>query len=240
MWMAAVLACGPTAVLSHRSAAALWGIGRERSAAIDLSVPAGVLRRRPGIRVHRRGPLAAELLTRHHRIPVTSPVLTIVDLALVLGRDRLEAAINEADKLDLTDPEALRADLEALGGHPGVAALRKTLDRRTFRATDTWLERRFLAIVRRARLALPETRRSQNGARVDFYWPELGLVVETDGLRYHRTPAQQSKDRKRDQRHAAAGLVPLRFTHEQVRYEPAEVQATLEAVIARLRAVPSG
>jgi very-short-patch-repair endonuclease len=73
-----------------------------------------------------------------------------------------------------------------------------------------------------------------NGFRVDFYWPELGLVVETDGLRYHRTPAQQTRDRLRDQAHAAAGLTSLRFTHEQVAFERGHVRATLEAVVRRL------
>jgi very-short-patch-repair endonuclease len=73
-----------------------------------------------------------------------------------------------------------------------------------------------------------------SGFRVDFHWPELGLVVETDGLRYHRTPAQQAKDRLRDQAHAAAGLVSLRFTRAQVRFEPDYVQATLAAVARRL------
>jgi very-short-patch-repair endonuclease len=98
------------------------------------------------------------------------------------------------------------------------------------------LERWFLAIVRRTDLPLPETRRYVSEARVDFYWPDIGLIVETDGLRYHRTPSQQAKDRVRDQRHLAAGLTSLRFTYEQVRYEPAHVQAILEAVVARLKA----
>ncbi len=70
--------------------------------------------------------------------------------------------------------------------------------------------------------------------RTDFYWPDLGLVVETDGLRYHRTPAQQAKDRRRDQAHTAAGLTPLRFTHGQIAFEPAYVRATLEEVARRL------
>lgn len=73
-----------------------------------------------------------------------------------------------------------------------------------------------------------------NGFRVDFFWPELRLVVETDGLRYHRTPAQQAKDRRRDQAHAAAGLTPLRFTHEQIAREARQVEATLVAVVERL------
>jgi very-short-patch-repair endonuclease len=77
-----------------------------------------------------------------------------------------------------------------------------------------------------------------NGFKVDFYWPDLGLVVETDGLRYHRTPAQQARDRIRDQAHAAAGLTPLRFTRAQVHFEPERVHATLVAVARRLRPSP--
>jgi very-short-patch-repair endonuclease len=73
-----------------------------------------------------------------------------------------------------------------------------------------------------------------NSFRVDFFWPELGLVVETDGLRYHRTPAQQARDRLRDQIHAAAGLTPLRFTHAQVAHEAGHVREVLAAVASRL------
>ena len=75
-----------------------------------------------------------------------------------------------------------------------------------------------------------------NGFRADFFWPELGLVVETDGLRYHRTPAQQARDRRRDQVHTAAGLTTLRFTHAQIRFEAAEVREVLLQVAARLAA----
>jgi very-short-patch-repair endonuclease len=233
MWMAAVLACGPGASLCHVSGAALWRIRTERGTAIHVSVPPHLVRKRPGIVVHRRRLNEWELTTRLG-IPVIAVVPTLVDLATQLDRDALEAAISEADKLDLTDPEALRAALDDFPRRPGVAILRRILDRRTFRPTDSRLERRFLAIVRKTRLPLPETRVYANEARVDFYWPELGLVVETDGLRYHRTPAQQGKDGLRDQRHAAAGLTPLRFTHQQVWYEPAHVQAILEAVAVRL------
>ena len=74
-----------------------------------------------------------------------------------------------------------------------------------------------------------------NGFKVDFHWPELGLVVETDGLRYHRTAAQQSRDRIRDQTHTAAGLTTLRFTHAQVRFQPRRVESTLAATMRRLR-----
>jgi very-short-patch-repair endonuclease len=91
-----------------------------------------------------------------------------------------------------------------------------------------------LRIVREAGLPPPQTQHEVNGFRVDFYWPEIGLVVETDGLRYHRTPAAQARDRQRDQAHAAAGLTSLRFTHAQVRYEPRHVVRTLRAVFERL------
>jgi very-short-patch-repair endonuclease len=113
------------------------------------------------------------------------------------------------------------------------------LDRHAFRLTDSELERRFLAIVRRTDLPLPETGTRLNGFKVDFHWPALGLVVETDGLRYHRTAAQQVRDRLRDQTHTAAGLTTLRFTHFQVRYGPWHVQSTLATVARRLRQTPS-
>ena len=86
-------------------------------------------------------------------------------------------------------------------------------------------------MAKRAGLPKPLTQHHLHGFRVDFYWPELGLVIETDGLRYHRTPAQQSRDRQRDQALTAAGLTVLRFTHAQVRFEPDYVVATLRRVV---------
>jgi very-short-patch-repair endonuclease len=135
----------------------------------------------------------------------------------------------------LTDPDELRSALDEVARRPGIRALRETLDRRTFTFTDSELERRFLLLVREAGLPEPETGRHVNGFKVDFYWPALGLVAETDGLRYHRTPAQQARDRVRDQAHTTAGLTPLRFTRAQVKFEPDHVKATLAAVARRLR-----
>jgi very-short-patch-repair endonuclease len=233
-WMAAVLSCGRDAVLSHTSAAALWGIGSERRGKVEVSVPARVARSRPRILVHRRANLTSGDVTRYDGIPVTSPVPTLVDFATCVSRDRLEAAVSEADRLDLTDPDALRSALADLPRRPGAAVLRRVLDRRTFALTSSQLERWFLPIARRAGLPKPKTRQRVNGFEVDFHWSEIGLVVETDGLRYHRTPRQQAKDRVRDQAHAAAGLTPLRFTHDQVRFQPRHVEATLRAVAGRL------
>jgi very-short-patch-repair endonuclease len=233
-WMAAVLACGPGAVLSHRSAAALWGIRREAAAVIEVSLASTNRRRRPGIRVHRRRRMEPDELALREGIPLTSPIRTLIDLAAVVEGGALERAVNEADRLDLVNPERLREALDGLPRLPGVARLRALLDLRTFRLTDSELERRFLALTSRAGLPPPRTRQRVNGFRVDFFWPELGLVVETDGLRYHRTPSQQARDVVRDQAHAAAGLTSLRFTHVQVRFEATRVGETLVAVIAGL------
>lgn len=234
--MAAVLSAGPEAVLSHGSAGELWGIIAGDSRPIEVSIPVRSGRRQIRIRVHRRPGLRPRDCGFREGIPVTSLVLTLSDLATQLSRAELERATNEADKLGLIDPEALRAKLEEYRGQRGVKRLREVLDRRTFRLTDSELERRFLRLVSSAGLPFPETGRWLNGFKVDFHWPALGLVVETDGLTYHRTPAQQARDRVRDQAHAAAGLTPLRFTHAQVRFEAEQVAETLRMVVRRLEA----
>ncbi len=235
-WMAAVLACGPDAVLSDESAAALWGLRTRQprqGARIEVTVPPGRFRRQPDIRVHRRRLFTSEIV-RRDGIPATSPGQTLVHLAARLSPSALEAMVNETDKLGLIDAEQLQESLDRFSGQAGVGRLRSLLERQTFRLTDSQLERRFLPLVRRAGLPSPLTGRRVNGFKVDFFWPDLRLVVETDGLRYHRTPSEQARDRLRDQVHAGAGLVTLRFTHGQVFYEPRHVVQTLVAVARRM------
>jgi very-short-patch-repair endonuclease len=232
--MAAILACGPKSLASHQSAAELWGIRAIRSGPVEISAPATAARAPGGIRLHRRRSLAETDRALFRNIPLTTPARTLADLAARLEPAALEAAVIEADKRDLIDPDRLRHTLDGMSGQRGVPALRRLLDRRTFRLTDSELERRFLGLVRSAGLPMPQTGVRINGFRVDFHWPEVGLVVETDGLRYHRTPVQQARDRRRDQVHAAAGLTTLRFTHAQVRFEPAKVRELLGQVVARL------
>lgn len=234
-WMAAVLSCGPEAAVSHTDAGALWELLRPRGGRIEVSVPARVVIRRRGIVAHRRTGLTAQDVTRHHGIPVTSVICTIVDLAPRLERGQLEAVINEADKRGLANPERLRKALDGMPGRPGVRIVRSLLDRHTFRLTDSELERLFLPIARTAGLSTPLTQQWVNGFKVDFYCPDLGLVVETDGGRFHRTGAQQTRDRRRDQAHTVAGMTPLRFTHAQVKFEPDHVRATLAVVARRLQ-----
>jgi very-short-patch-repair endonuclease len=239
-WMAAALACGPDAVLSHTSAAALWEIRARPEREIHVSVPARTRHHHQGLVVHRRTTLDADEVTRRLGIPVTIPVATLIDIAPLLSQDQLEAAINEADKRGLTNPDQLRATLDQAVPRPGTATLRTTLDKPTFALTDSTLERRFLRLARKAGLPEPLTQHQLNGFKVDFYWPALRLVVETDGLTYHRTPAQQTADRLRDQAHTAAGLTTLRFTHAQVAHDPQHVRRTLAAMMVRPMPVPPG
>lgn len=229
-WMAAVLACGPGAVLSHGSAAALWGIAPWRGAT-HVSVAAG--RQPEGVRAHRRALTDIEM-TRRQGIPVTSPALTLIDLATQLSRERLERAIDQADALNVITVRALREALRSAPRHPGLKVLRSVIDARTFTLTDSVLERLFLPLAQQAGLPQPLTRHHVSGFKVDFAWPDLKLVVETDSLRYHRTPAQQARDRVRDHAHLAAGLTPVRFTHAQVRFEPGHVVKTLSALARTL------
>jgi hypothetical protein len=226
-WMAAVLACGPEAALSHHSAAALWGIGKERGGRIDVSVRRHCYLRQPGIRARSRPSLPADDIVLHNGIPVTRPARTLLDQATELTLVKLERAVNDADKLDLIDPETLRDELEGYAGVPGVRVLRGLIDRRTFHLSDSDLEIFFRPIATAAGLPEPLTKARVNGFEVDFFWPDLGLVVETDGLRYHRTAFAQTRDHLRDQTHTASGLARLRFSHYQVRYKPAQVRRIL-------------
>jgi len=168
LWMAAVLGCGPPAVLSHGSAGALWEIRRCEDNGIEVSLPASLRRCPTGIVVHRRRVLDKSDTTRHLGIPVTTPVCTLVDLAVTLTSLQLEAAVNEADKLGLVDPETLRTALDDMGPRHGLPALRNLIDRESVVLTDSDLERRFLRLVRAAGLPLPLTGVVVNGFKVDF------------------------------------------------------------------------
>jgi very-short-patch-repair endonuclease len=171
-------------------------------------------------------------VVRRFGIPVTHPVQTLIDLATELKILRLERAVNEADKLDLVDPETLRRTLDGYVGMPGVKTLRTMLDRHTFRLSDSDLEILFRPLALAASFPLPLTKHWVLGYEVDFWFPDHDLVVETDGLRYHRTPSQQARMAKRDQTHTAAGLRVLRFTHWQIAHAPDEVTEVLRQVRA--------
>jgi hypothetical protein len=187
-------------------------------------VPVGKHPRAKGVVVHRR---AAFEVTTHRGIPVTTPAATIVDMAPDLTRDELERVINEADVRRLVTVPALNAAVRDLSPRPGLKKVTDTIDRRTFTFTRSGVERAFIPIALRAGLPMPETCVYVNGHEVDFYFRELGLIVEADGGTFHRTPSQQDTDRRRDHANSFGPIPPLRFTHGQIKYEPAYVEETL-------------
>jgi len=230
--MAAVLVCGDGATLSHRSAAALWGFGYEEGKRLDVSIRRHSRLERPGIVVHARAKLPERSVVRRFGIPVTHPIQTLIDVATELKPLRLERAVNEADKLDLVDPETLRRALDAYGGMPGVRTLRTMLDRHTFRLSDSDLEILFRPLAIAAGFPVPLTKHWVLGYETDFFFPDHDLIVETDGLRYHRTPSQQARAAMRDQKHVVAGFRVIRFTHWQIAHAADEVTDVLRRLVS--------
>lgn len=169
----------------------------------------------------------------HEGIPLTSPLRTLIDQATQLTPMQLERAVNEADKLDRVSAVVLRESLDSYRSQPGVTALRRLFNPLTFRLSDSELEQRMRRLALALGLPLPETKAWVNGYEVDFYWPELGIIVEADGLRYHRTASQQRRGLERDQAHLAAGMWPLRFSHWQIKYDGAHVRKVLGSTVAR-------
>jgi hypothetical protein len=152
---------GESAVLSHRSAAALWEIGSEKPGRIDVSVLRRCELSRSGIRFQGRPSLPATRTAVREDIPVTSPTQTLLDLATELDAVPLERAINDADKRGLIDPEALRDELVQFRGEPGVRPLRRLLDKHFFLLSDSDLEIFFRRIVNQAKLQMPLSPLSQ-------------------------------------------------------------------------------
>jgi very-short-patch-repair endonuclease len=233
-WMAAVLACGDGAALSHEAAAALWGIRRRDAARIDVTVPTTAGRsQRPGLRIHRTRMLRPDEVTAADGIPVTTPARTLLDLAATLDTDALKRALDRAEILELTDYPTLDAVARAHPEHPGSTRLRRTL--RTYVAgtvTRSSLEELFLALCRRHGLPAPRVNAYVCGFEVDFLFDEQRLVVETDGWRYHGTRQAFERDRDRDATLLLEGYRTLRVTYHRLQRAPDVVAATLKRLLA--------
>jgi very-short-patch-repair endonuclease len=208
-WMAAVLALGDGAVLSHRSAAALWSLLRADAGRVDISLPGRSGRkRREGIRIHRPESLPRQETTSRHRIPVTSPARTLVDLRSVASDREHRRAIRQADFLGMPIGPENEVD-----------------------KTRSELERRFLWLCRRHRLPKPTVNQRIGGLTVDFCWVERGLIVETDGYQSHRGRTAFEDDRDRDLKLCALGFEVMRLSYRQVFDEPQEVIAVLKPLL---------
>lgn len=205
--LAALLACGPTAALSHRTAAALWRILPAQDGTIDVTVPDRRCRPRPGLRPH-TGTL--DEVTVRHDLRLTTPVRTLRDLTRVLDSTTLERATNEAHVLNLIPRDHAAADV-----------------------TRSEAERRLLDLLRRAALRPTATNAKVAGCEVDVLFAEQRLVIEMDGYAFHRTRAAFERDRRRDADLAAAGYRVVRITWRQLSTEPEAVVARLAAALAR-------
>jgi very-short-patch-repair endonuclease len=221
--MAAVLACGLDAVLSHRSAAALWRIVPRWQWPVDVTAP--TRRRHPGIRVHRSQ--RAETTTRQG-IPTTTPAQTLLDLADVLDDRALARAVNEAYVLRLTTPQALAALLTRC---PGRRTSRLTPHTTAANPTRSPLEDDFLRFVKRHRLPTPEVNQRIAGHEVDFVWRERCLVAELDGYAFHTTNSAFEKDRERDADLLNAGFSTIRITHPRLTRHAAREAERLRALL---------
>jgi hypothetical protein len=234
--LAAVLACGEGAVLSHRSAASHWGLLDTHSARVDVTAP----RSRdgfPGIRLHTARSLTAQDTTTHDGIPITSVARTLLDLAATVRPDRHERSLAQAERLQLYDGAAIAEVLSRANGHRGKAALARATAREP-KLTRSELEAIFLSLVRQAGLPEPEANlplAAHDHPRLepDFYWPTYRLVVETDGWETHRTRSAFRRDRRRDAALVAVGWRVMRFTYDDVAYDGATVTRRLRAAATR-------
>lgn len=231
--MAACLACGPRAVLSHRSVAVLWQIvdDRTRPTVLEVTVPGGY-RRRPGIRVYRIGSLRPDEVTRLHGVPVTTVARTLFDLAGLLPRPRLERAVAEAFALRLTSAAELRDMAERQQGRRGVRRFRAVLDLGNPPRMRSEAEGRFLALVHRSGVAPPEINTLVAGHEVDFYWTAERLAVEVDGSAFHTSPHAFERDRRRDAELATFGVRVVRVTWRQITEEPKAVVRRLKGALS--------
>ena len=233
--MAAVLACGPNAVLSHDSAAAVWGMcAADPLAPIHVTVTGRNPGQRTGVIVHRAQAVAH---TVRDGIPITTPAQTVIDLGATASPRRLERAFDEARIQGLISPAVLR---EALVHHPrcrGAPILRALAadDRRTT-ITRSELEERFLALVRRARLPAPEVNARIGAWSVDFLWRAQRVAVELDGYAFHTTRGAFERDREKDQCLRAHHIELLRFTWRQVDREAEVTLVRLATALARAAA----
>jgi len=233
-WMAALLAAGNGAVLSHRSAAALWGL-RRASGLIEVTTPIP-RRARAGLRLH-TSPLAEDEVTQLHRIPTTTVARTLLDLAGVLPPQHLEAAIHEAEYRRLVSAGSLAALLERYPRRRGNTAVRRVLAAGVGRyRTRSEMEARFLAFLDARHLPRPETNvaRTVHGRWIeaDGAYVAARLIVELDGWAGHGTRRRFESDRARDRANLADGWRTIRITWRQLHEEGEELAADLRRLLS--------
>jgi very-short-patch-repair endonuclease/predicted transcriptional regulator of viral defense system len=231
---AAVLAVGDGTLVSHRSAAALWGLARRPIGEVEVTVVSRDCRSRDGLRVHQVEQLAAADRAHKSGIPVASPARALVDYAATANSGEIERAMAEAYANKLTDERRILAAIERAPNHAGVALLRAILGQAGGpRRTRSGGERAMLKLIRAAGLPAPRTNVAIAGFTADFVWPEERLIVEVDGYPFHAHRAAFERDHRRDIVHKNAGYEVLRFTARQLDEEPLLVAAAIARALDR-------
>jgi very-short-patch-repair endonuclease len=219
-WLAAVFASGPGALLSHGSAAKLWGIGKGGDR-VEVTRHSGGTTRTV-IWVHQTRFLPDDHIAVQQGIPVTSVERTCLDMAARIGRRGLERMVVDADRARLLNWSQLRRVIEQGGGRKGVGRLNRVAREIDPRGRDTRspLEVDFFALCRKAGLPQPEVNVFAEGYLVDFLWPAERLVVETDGYAFHSDRTAFERDRERDLDLTAAGYEVSRLTYRMLARDP--------------------
>jgi very-short-patch-repair endonuclease len=228
-WMAAVLAGGQAAVLSHRAAVALWELRPSPSGPIDVTVPGRSRRGHDGIRVHNVRVLHPADRATLDGIPVTAVHRTLLDYAEIARPQQLRHALEAAERRELFDGRALEAMYARSRGRHGIRPLKAAINELIGPApwTQSELERRFLALIREAGIEEPQANVIVAGELVDFYWPRHLLVVEVDGFEWHKTRRSFEDDRRRDGKLQLAGCRVLRVTETRMRQPRALIRDVL-------------
>jgi very-short-patch-repair endonuclease len=224
--MAATLACGSGALLSHYPAGVYWALLPGPAHPVHVTVVARHVAGPAGVRVHRTQRLHPRDATKHHDIPVTSPARTLLDLATQITPREHARAVNEAHVLRLVTDQSLNEQCARYPRHRGVAVLRKAI-RQEPQLTRSEAERRLLELIRAAGLPEPETNVRIHGHEVDVLWRGQKLAVEVDGYAFHSTRAAFERDRRRDAALKGHGVDVIRVTWTQITGERIAVAASL-------------
>ncbi len=233
-WMAAVIAVGAGALLSHHPAAALWDLRIRQPGPIDVTLHCKNRHPRQGIKT-RRGALHPDDRAKIDGIPVTSIARTLLDLAGVLPAHQLQRTYERAQRLELLDLNALSNLLARSNGRRGVTPLKALLayDPSAAAAAESELERMFIDLLREAELPTPQVGALVEGYLIDIYWPQAKLVVELDGYAFHSARDAFERDHHKRAALRLAGIEVLSFTFRQVDLDPAFVIDAVRRMLAR-------
>ncbi len=236
-WLAAVLACGPGAALSHREAAALHGLRPSDRARIDVTTARRIRAGRVGIQIHSSATLGDRDITTVAGIRVTAVARTLVDLADVVPTDGLAKALREAEHLRAVDMRDLADAMHRTRNRPGSGHARLSAVLAEHRQNGTQLTRseledRFLTLAAEHGLPRPRTNFHVEGLEVDACWPTARLAVELDGWARHKDRHVFQRDREKGNVLTGAGWRLLRFTHDDVVRRPAEIAAVVRNLLA--------